>query len=145
MVRKLAVEIAFLLSVSTLAAGLSWAVQGGPKPQELPSAEELPEGYVRYEDAIKLEGLVWVDARTRELWKRNGQEGSVFLTDHPDEDWNALMAEAFGTLATAQSVVVYCATKGCGSSEPVAQKIKELGLIPAESIHVLAGGWKSLQ
>ena len=70
---------------------------------------------------------------------------SIFLTDHYSEDFSVLMAEAFESLATADAVVVYCATEGCGSSEPVAQKIKELELVPAEQIFVLAGGWKALQ
>lgn len=145
MFRKLVFEIGILMALSILGAAICWAVQGGPEPQLIASAEELPEGYIRYEDAAKLEGVIWVDARSRELWQRNGQEGSVFLTDHPSEDWDSLMAEAFETLATGQSVVVYCATEGCGSSEPVAQKIQELGLIPPENIYVLAGGWKSLK
>jgi Fe2+ transport system protein FeoA len=42
-------------------------------------------------------------------------------------------------------VVVYCASEGCGSSEPVARKIRELGVVPSEQVYVLSGGWKALR
>lgn len=145
MFSKLVLEAFALVAIATLAAGVTWAVQGGPGSAEVAATEPLPEGYLHFDEAATLEGLVWVDARTRKLWERNGREGSVLLTDHPSENWDGLIAEAFPTLATAQSVVVYCATESCGSSEPVAQKIKELGIIPAERVFILAGGWKSLK
>ena len=89
------------------------------------------------------EDVVWVDARKRSLWKKNGLDGAVFLTDDPKEDWDALLAVAGEKLAMADKAVVYCARKGCGSSEAVARKIREVGL--TEDVFVLFGGWRALE
>lgn len=145
MIKRAAVEAGALLVVSAVAAATTWAFTGGPVRKVVCDPADLKPGYICFADAEKLPGVVWIDARTRELWNQNGYPGSVLLTDHPSEDFPSLMAEAFESLASAEAVVVYCATEGCGSSEPVSQKIRELDLIPAEQIFVLAGGWKALE
>ena len=144
MIARLAIEVFSLLGVTVGLACATWMVSGGPRQEEGCHSAELKPGYLCFEDALKLSNVVWVDARTRELWQKNGYPNSVLLTDHPSEDFPSLMAEAFESLVTADSVVVYCATEGCGSSEPVAAQIRELDLIPAAQIYVLAGGWKAL-
>lgn len=145
MIARAMLELVVIVALSGAAAVGTWAVTGGPDVEAVCDPADLKEGYICFADAAKLPGVVWVDARTRELWLQNGHPGSVLLTDHPSEDFPSLMSEAFENLASAESVVVYCATEGCGSSEPVAQKIKELGLLPEDQIFVLAGGWKALQ
>ncbi len=145
MFKGAAAETGALLAVSAAAAAGTWALTGGPERALLCDPAELKPGYICFEDAKNLSGVVWVDARTRELWQKNGFPNSVLLTDHPSEDFPSLMADAFESLASAEAVVVYCATEGCGSSAPVSQKIKELGLISEEQIFVLAGGWKALE
>lgn len=145
MILRPVIEILVLLGAAIGLAFATWAITGGPERDVGCQPEDLKPGYICFVDAKELEEVVWVDARTRVLWEKNGYPNSVLVTDHPSEDFPSLMAEAFESLATAQSVVVYCATEGCGSSEPVSQKIKELELIPAEKIFVLAGGWKALE
>ena len=145
MILRPVIEAVALLGAAGGLSVVTWAATGGPEREVTCNPEELKPGYICFADAEKLEGAVWVDARTRELWKQNGYPDSIFLTDHYTEDFASLMGEAFESLATAEAVVVYCATEGCGSSEPVAQKIKELDLVPAEQIFVLAGGWKALK
>ena len=145
MISRLVIETLSILGVAVAFAAGTWAVTGGPQTQVSCKPEELKPGYICFGDARKLPGVVWVDARTRELWLKNGYQDSVFLTDHHTEDFSSLMAEAFESLAVAESVVVYCSTEGCGSSEPVSNKIKELDLIPSDRIFVLAGGWKALE
>lgn len=145
MIARTALELLAVVVLSGVAAIGTWAITGGPENEVGCDPTKLKEGYICFADAEKLPGAVWVDARTRDVWQQNGYPGSVFLTDHPSEDFPTLMSEAFESLAIAESVVVYCATEGCGSSGPVAQKIKELELIPPEQIFVLAGGWKALK
>lgn len=137
------VEVAALSLVALLLAGATWFFRGGSESSELCQRDQLKEDEVCMEDVLDLAGVVWVDARTRELWKKNGVPGSVFLTDHADEDWEELIALAIEQLFQAEQVVVYCATKGCGSSRAVATKIQDLGLLEPEQIKVLAGGWKA--
>ncbi len=138
-------EALVLLVLSAGVAVGTWMWTGGPSREVACDPDKIKPGYICFADAEKLPSVVWVDARTRELWEQNGYPDSVLLTDHPSEDFPSLMAEAFEALATAEVVVVYCATEGCGSSEPVSQKIRELELIPEENIFVLAGGWKALK
>lgn len=145
MILRIGLEMTVVATVACVAAVGTWAVTGGPEREVACEPTTLKPGYICFADAQNLPNVVWVDARTRELWELNGYPNSVLLTDHPSEDFPSLMAEAFGSLATAEAVVVYCATEGCGSSEPVSQKIKELELIPAEEVYVLAGGWKALE
>ena len=96
------------------------------------------------EEVLQDEGAVlWVDARPRALWERNGMKGSVLLTDDGAEDFEALLADCFQQLAEADRVVIYCNQEGCSSSEGVARKIRETGL--AQRVEVLFGGWKALQ
>lgn len=144
MLLRTAVESLALLLVSGAAAAGTWALTGGPDRTVVCDPATLKSGYICFADAKKLPGVVWVDARTRDLWTKNGYPDSVLLTDHPSEDFPSLMAEAFESLVTAENVVVYCSTDGCGSSEPVSRKIKELDLISEDQILVLSGGWKSL-
>lgn len=145
MILRTGIEALAISAVAGLAAMGTWALTGGPKQGVACDPTDLKAGYICFADAQKLPGVVWVDARTRELWQQNGFPDSVLLTDHPSEDFPSLMAEAFESLATAETVVVYCATEGCGSSEPVSQKIKELELIPPDQIFVLTGGWRALR
>ena len=145
MIARAVIEAAAVLCVAGGAAVGTWSFTGGPEREVVCDSKELKPGYLCFADAQKLPNVAWVDARTRDLWEKNGFPGSVLLTDHPSEDFPSLMAEAFESLASAENVVVYCATEGCGSSEPVSDKIRELGLIPADRIFVLAGGWKALE
>ena len=142
--RKSLLEVLFLLAVTLAAAGLTWKIAGAPEQGPVCEPTELAEGQICYADAAKLENVVWVDARTRELWESNGLPNSVLLTDHPSEDWPSLLAESFESLSLADFVIVYCATEGCGSSKPVAEKIQNLGLFDSNQVLVLYGGWKSL-
>lgn len=144
--KQLTLEVAAILALALATAGVSLqsrSEEGTAEAKCDPS--NLKPGYLCFDDAIALENVVWVDARPRKLWEKNGFPGSVLLTDHPSEDWPTLLEEAFESLATADNVVVYCATEGCGSSEPVAEKIHSLELLPREKVFVLAGGWKALQ
>ncbi|MGJ8723866.1 MAG: rhodanese-like domain-containing protein [Roseibacillus sp.] len=144
MIARTVIESLAIVALSGGAAVGTWVFTGGPQREVKCDPENLKPGYICFADAEEMPAVVWVDARTRELWELNGYPNSVLLTDHPSEDFPSLMAEAFESLATAETVVVYCATEGCGSSEPVSQKIRELELIPEGQIFVLAGGWKAL-
>lgn len=144
MIRRSLLEFTVLLAVAVGLSVGSWQLSPREDEGAKCDPEGLEPGYICFDEAKTLPEVVWVDARPRELWERNGYPDSVLLTDHPSEDFSSLMAEAFEHLISAQTVVVYCATEGCGSSEPVAQKIKELDLLPAEQVFVLHGGWKAL-
>jgi len=86
---------------------------------------------------------VWVDARPRLRWETATVDGSLLLTDDPKENWDELLANSFEKLATADQVIVFCAKRGCNSSETVARLIRESGLV--EEVYVLFGGWPAIK
>lgn len=144
MIFKTVQESILILAAALVAAGLTWAVIGKPDRSVPCLAEEMEEGSVCFEELKdKLDGITWVDARSRAEWERNGIKGSILLTDHNDENWDDLFGAAVEQLFEAPYVVVYCNEAGCGSSKAVAGKLRELGIV--EQVDVLYGGWKALR
>ena len=137
-------EVGLVVLVALLAAGATWLVVGSPDRSVPCLAEELEEGWICLDDLLASgEEVLWVDARPRAEWKRNGIMGSILLTDHNAESWDDLLADAAEKLFGAPRVVIYCNETGCGSSQAVAEKLRELQL--ADRVEVLFGGWKALR
>ncbi|MBK1834058.1 rhodanese-like domain-containing protein [Roseibacillus ishigakijimensis] len=145
MIARIARESLALILLAGLASVATWFAWGGPERGEACDPATLEPGQICFAEAARLPHVLWVDARPRALWEKNGFPGSILLTDDSSEDFALLMGEAFESLANAEAVVIYCATSGCGSSEAVAEKIKELEILPPEKVYVLAGGWQSLE
>jgi rhodanese-related sulfurtransferase len=86
---------------------------------------------------------IWIDARRREDWQRDGLPGSILLTTAAVESFDALLEQAFPRLATEQKrVVVYCSDQGCGTSKEIAKRLRDYQIVP--EVHALYGGWKAL-
>ena len=100
--------------------------------------------------------VLWVDARKREEWKRNGLPGSVLINLESDEDFDSMIAEALPRINQAKRIVIYCGDSGCGTSHEVSKRLCGYGLgvkgdrtksDPAANgpeIYVLYGGWDTL-
>lgn len=138
-------------ALSLCVATLSWWLTG-PPDRSVPCDEETLElGYVCLK-TVKAWGegeYLWVDARTRELWNRNGVLGSVLLTDDSNEDYfeleNQFMDSLFNEGEIYPNVVIYCNASGCETSQSLANKLREE--VAADfgfKVHVLHGGWKAL-
>lgn len=89
------------------------------------------------------QGVLWVDARPRALWQKNGMPGSILWNLEPGEDMHAFEADAVPRIASSSLVVVYCSDEHCGISRQVAGHIRDLGLGP--EVVVLHGGWSTLR
>ncbi|MDP0489743.1 MAG: rhodanese-like domain-containing protein [Verrucomicrobiota bacterium JB023] len=134
-----------MLLLAGVAAGVTYLVQGPPEREIACDPEAMEPGYICYSQLEELGDFLWVDARKRAQWERDGMPGSVLLTDDPAEDWEALFAEAASSIVMADAVVVYCDTEACGSSEPVARKIKETGIMMNPlNVFILYGGARAL-
>lgn len=137
-------EVVLVMALALLASGVTWLIVGSPNRSVPCVPEDLDEGWICLDDLeAGGERILWVDARPRVEWQRNGLMGSILLTDHNAEDWDDLVAEAAEQLFGAPRVVIYCNDVGCGSSQAVAEKLRELQL--ADRIEVLYGGWKALR
>ncbi|MGC6425377.1 MAG: rhodanese-like domain-containing protein [Akkermansiaceae bacterium] len=138
-------------ALSLAAAGLTWLFVGPPDRSVFCNEDELEPGHVCLETVRSWErgSHLWIDARPRELWEKNGVSGSVLLTDDNNEDYDLLfegfMNAIFNGGDIFPHVVIYCNEAGCGSSKAIAEKLRnevadELGF----KVHILHGGWKAL-
>ena len=86
---------------------------------------------------------IWVDARRRADWEKDGILGSILLTTADGENFDQLLEDAFPLLAEKQKrVVVYCSDLGCGTSKEIAKRLRDYQLVP--EVRALHGGWKAL-
>lgn len=136
------IQAAVIAAVALSAAGGTWLVKGPPtrvlhcdpatlKPDEI-CLQSIPH------DAE----IVWVDARSRADWLKNGVPGSVLWNLDPAEDMQAFEAEAAARIAVTPRVVVYCGDENCGVSRQIAQRIRALDM--GAEVSVLRGGWRAL-
>lgn len=135
-----------LLCVLTGAAGLAtWKWKGTPDRSVPCEISQLKEGEICLSTVMGewKNQVVWVDARVRSDWQKDGVPGSVFITTANGENFDQLLEQAVPVLAEGKNVVVYCSDVGCGTSLEVAKRIREFGLAP--EVRALHGGWKALQ
>ena len=109
---------------------------------------ELKEHHVCLETVAKdWQGdVLWVDARSESEFKKDHVDGALWVseTDAEEQLADPVNMEQIGMSGVSeQKLVVYCATDACGSSEVVAEKIRETGF--HSEVYVLQGGWKALQ
>ena len=138
-----AAQFSVLAAVSLAAAGVSWLLRPPPteKPAHVCNPDEIREDEICLAD---VKGKVlWVDARPRGEWEKNGVEGSILWNLEPGEDANLFEAEAAPHIAEAELVVVYCGSEKCGTSREVAGRIRRLGFGP--EVKALHGGWDALR
>ncbi len=125
-----------------------WIV--GPPDRSVPCVESnLKEGQICLETVLSWpsEEVLWIDARPRGKWEKNGVQDSLLFNDDKAEDWDAFDEAFMIVQATAprKNVVVYCNTEGCGSSDTVAQHLREdFAEMLGFKVWVLYGGWKAL-
>lgn len=136
-------ELGLVSLVALGAAGATYLIAGPPartfqcdpallKPDEL-CLESVPDS----------PDIVWVDARSRADWKKNGLGGSLLWNLDPSEDMQAFEAAAAEKIAISPQVVVYCGDENCGVSRQVAARIRALDL--GAEVRVLHGGWRALK
>lgn len=143
---------AALIGILSLAvAGMTWWIVGPPDRSVSCDAEALELGHICLETAKSWEGgsCLWIDARPRELWEKNGVPGSILLTDDSQEDYDLLFEEFMNALFNGGKiyphVVIYCNESGCGSSKAIAKQLREeVAEDFGFEVHVLYGGWKAL-
>jgi len=133
--------------LSAVASFMTYKVVGAPDRSVACAQENLPEYFVCLTTVREWpeDEILWVDARPRKDWDKDGVEGSVLVNDQ--EDWLDL---EFGFMSKMTDelkprVVVYCNQSGCGSSKYVAEQLRQRH---AETfgfqVFVLEGGIKAL-
>lgn len=138
-----AAQLVVIGVISSIAAGASWILREEPKHPQIfvcdPTA--IAEGEICLADVV--EGALWIDARPRSDWEKNGVEGSILWNFDPAEDARKFESDAAMRIIEAPLVVVYCGSEACGTSKQVADLISKLDLGPP--VKVLYGGWDALK
>ncbi len=130
-------------AVSFTAAGGTYLVKGPPARTIACDPTTLKPGEICIQQIPEGTEILWVDARYRKDWQKNGLPGSVLWSLDPSEDQQAFEADIAARVLQTPRVIVYCSTEQCGLSHEVAQRIKALGL--GAEVSVLRGGWDALR
>lgn len=133
-------QFAAVIGLSLAAAGGTYLVKGAPERKLACDPATLKQDEICLEQVP--EGVLWIDARPRAEWEKNGVPGSILWNLEASEDAQAFEAEAAAKIIENPNVVVYCSNENCGISRQVADKILNLNL-DAE-VKVLRGGWQAL-
>lgn len=154
---KSSAQLALITGLAVAVGVGHWLVDGRPSglPEEdfLKTAKlgELPplqEGEVRLESVQGEagEGVLWVDARRIDRWKRDGLPGSISITSLSDEDLVTQLARYENELFGARSMVIYCDDLNCSLSHELAERLRRefKGLVP-DNVRVLQGGHVALR
>ncbi len=137
-------QIAILIAISASAASISWfARDKNPKPVPVPHCDPatIKADEICFDQVP--EGALWIDARLRHEWEKNGYPNSILWNLDPGEDSNKMEADAVFKIAESKLVVVYCTSQACGTSRQIAEKIRKLEL--GVEVRVLHGGHPSLR
>jgi len=154
---KSSAQLAVITGLAVAAGLVHWLYDGRPSGvmekdfAEKALAGELPplrEGEVRLEDLEGQagEGVLWVDARRADRWKRDGLEGSISITSLSEEDLVTQLARYENELFGARMMVIYCDDLNCSLSHELATRLKREfeGLVPSD-VRVLQGGHVALR
>ncbi|KAB2642108.1 MAG: rhodanese-like domain-containing protein [Verrucomicrobia bacterium] len=137
-------QTALVLSIALAAAGTTYLIKGPPERGVHCDAAKLQPDEVCLERVMReWQGRVlWVDARPRSDWQRNGLASAALWNLDASENMQTFEAEVAARMIDSPRVVVYCNNENCGSSRQVAERIKTLRL--GNEVFVLYGGWRAL-
>lgn len=138
---KPVLQAAAILLLAVIAAALTWWIVGPPDKGCDPTT--LKPGEICLQSIPQDKEALWIDARSRKDWQRDGLLGSILWNLDTTEDMNTMEAEAAMKIFNTPYVIVYCSDRECGTSKKVAQRIQDLEL--GAEVHVLHGGWQALK
>ena len=125
--------------VAVAAASGTYWIKGPPLRTVLCDPATLKPDEVCLQQISTGDKILWVDARHRKDWEKNGLPGSVLWNLDSDEDMQAFEADVAPRIIETPRVIVYCGDENCGLSRQVANRIRDLQL--GAEVSVLHGGW----
>ena len=124
-----------LLLLATVFAIGQGLVDGLPDP--VPATD--PWG-LTLDAALALEPVLWVDARTEQLFLDGHMEGALHLSH---DDFDNGLGRLLENWEPEMSIVVYCDGNTCESSRALAAELREV--LGDERVYWLIGGWEELR
>jgi len=134
-------ELVLIGAISAAAAGGTYLVKGPPGRTVICDPAILKPGEICLEQVV--EPVIWIDARLRKDWEKNGLPGSILWNLDAAEDGQAFEAEALVKILENPKVVIYCSNEDCGVSKQVADRVRALD--PSFDVKALRGGWQALR
>ncbi|MES2658443.1 MAG: rhodanese-like domain-containing protein [Verrucomicrobiota bacterium] len=135
-------QLAAIGFVSLTAAGGTFWLKGPPARALVCDPAVLKPDEICLQQISPDAKILWVDARHRKDWEKNGLPGSVLWNLDADEDMQAFEADIAMRIMETPRVIVYCGDENCGLSRQVAERINRLQL--GAEVSVLHGGWRAL-
>ena len=135
-------QLAAIVGISLAAAGGTYWIKGPPARTLSCDPATLKPGEVCLQQISPDAKVLWVDARSRKDWEKNGLLGSVLWNLDPGEDMQVFEADVAMRIMETPQVIVYCGDENCGLSHQIADKIRSLQL--GADVSVLRGGWRAL-
>jgi rhodanese-related sulfurtransferase len=135
-------QLAAITAIALMTAGVTWLVKGPPVRELRCDPATLKPDEICLQQISANSVVVWVDARSRADWQKNGLPGSVLWNLDPAEDMQAFEGGVALRVVETPRVIVYCGDENCGVSRQVAERIRALGL--GAEVSVLHGGWRAL-
>jgi hypothetical protein len=133
-------QLFLIIVITAVAALVTWRIHGPPQRIPFCDPASLKPDEICLADVPA--NVLWVDARSRADWMRNGVAGSILWNLDPAEDAQQMEAEAVARIIQHTDVVVYCGDESCGISRQIADRIRALGM--GVHVRVLFGGWQAL-
>jgi len=128
--------------ISLTAAGGTYLIKGPPARLFVCDPAALKPGEICISQIPLDSSILWVDARSRGEWQRDGLIGSVLWNLDPAENMQTFEAEMAMRVLETPRVIVYCGDENCGLSHEIAKRINALDL--GAEVSVLKGGWRAL-
>jgi rhodanese-related sulfurtransferase len=138
-----ALQLVIVISISASAACVTWLVKDPSSPTT--SATRCDPNAIKADEICfdQVSGnVLWIDARSRNEWEKNGYPNSILWNLDPNEDSLKMESDAVFQIAESEKIVVYCGSEACGTSRLIVEKIQKLELgVDAKVLH---GGYPSL-
>lgn len=126
-------ELSLIFLLTALGAAFSLYNEWAPLPWAEPA---LAAGEIRADDARALD-VIWLDTRPFNDFESAHIPGAIFFNE---ADWDSgLMRLMEVWLTQPRPIVVYCGSEDCGTSQRVAERLREA--LPNAEIYSLKGGW----
>lgn len=136
-------QLLVIVLISAASAAVTYGIRGAPVRTLVCDPATLKPNEVCLQQIPADAEILWVDARLRREWEKNGLPGSVLWNLDPAEDMQAFEAAIVPRVIQTPRVVVYCGDENCGLSHQVAARIRALDL--GAEVSVLRGGWSALR
>lgn len=122
-----------LVAISICLAALT--ITSSPELQSSHLVETDMSDQISIQEAMSMDGILWVDAREREAYVDGHIPSAVLLNETEFETGLPLLLDQWHP---GQTIIAYCGTEQCDASAHVAKRLKEAGI---EDVFILQGGW----